>query len=104
MLFGGDKAGVSVCTTGPGDWHWSSVLPAGPAPADRRWHSATRLDNQLTMFGGTSLADGSELADLFWLTKAPDGSWSWGWPRSHTPYIRCGWQQLAWGAGDGVGH
>lgn len=88
VLLGGNKAGLSVCSLGSGDWRWNAVTPAGTAPPDRRYHSATMLDNQLTFFGGSSLADGSELADMFWLSRSNDGSWAWGWPSSHTPYVR----------------
>lgn len=87
VLFGGNRAGLNVCSLGSGDWRWSTVTPSGTAPSDRRYHSATMVDNQLTFFGGNSLADGSDVADMFWLTKMHDG-WSWGWPSSHTPYVR----------------
>lgn len=88
VLYGGDKSGPCVCSTGPGDWRWSNITPSGTAPPDRRFHSATVLGKHLTMFGGSSLADGNELADVFWLTRSADGSYTWGWPHSQTPYIR----------------
>jgi hypothetical protein len=89
VLLGGSSGGVAVCSTGPGGWRWSSVTPAGAAPADTRFHSATLLGSQLTVFGGSGLADGNELADMCWLLKGVDNSWSWGGPRSHAPYARC---------------
>lgn len=88
VLYGGDKSGVSVCSTGPTDWRWNSVTPSGTAPADRLSHSAATVDNQLVVFGGASLADGSDLADMFWLKKLHNGTWAWGCPKSHTPYAR----------------
>jgi hypothetical protein len=88
VLYGGDKSGVSVCTPGIGEWRWSSVTPSGTAPADRQLHSAVVVDGQAVVFGGASLADGSELADAFWLKKMQNGNWAWGCPKSHTPYVR----------------
>ena len=88
VLFGANKSGLNVCTISNGDWRWNAVVASGTAPPDRRFHSASAIGNQLTFFGGSSLADGNELADMFWLTKAADGSWAWGWPSSHTPYVR----------------
>jgi hypothetical protein len=88
VLFGGNKGGLSTCSLGSGDWRWNSVTASGTAPPDRRYHSAVMVENQLTFFGGSSLADGSELSDMFWLTQTHDGSWAWGWPSSHTPYVR----------------
>lgn len=88
VLFGGNKAGANVCALTDSDWHWSTVAASDAAPSDRRFHSAATVGKQLTFFGGSSLADGSELADMFWLTKAADGSWAWGWPSSQTPYVR----------------
>jgi hypothetical protein len=46
------------------------------------------VDGQAVVFGGSSLADGSELSDAFWLKKMQNGSWAWGCPKSHTPYVR----------------
>lgn len=88
VMFGGSKSGVNICSLGSGDWRWGSVNPSGTAPDDRRYHSASMVGGQLTFFGGSSLADGADLADMFWLSKAHDGSWAWGWPSSHTPYVR----------------
>lgn len=87
VLYGGDKSGVTICTPGIGEWRWTSVNPSGPAPADRLQHSMTVVDGQLVVFGGSSLEDDSELADMFALKKA-SGTWVWSCPKSHTPYVR----------------
>jgi hypothetical protein len=88
VMFGGSKGSLNVCSIGSSDWRWNAVSPSGTAPTDRRYHSAAMVGSQLTFFGGSSMADGNELADMFWLSKFHDGSWSWGWPSSHTPYVR----------------
>eukprot|EP00879_Flechtneria_rotunda_P017284 GHRR01018106.1.p1 GENE.GHRR01018106.1~~GHRR01018106.1.p1 ORF type:complete len:1124 (+),score=375.49 GHRR01018106.1:243-3374(+) len=87
VLYGGDTCGLVVCSTSPGEWRWSSVTPSGPAPGDRIQHSVIIVQNQLVLFGGASLSDGTELADMFWLKKT-QGGWAWGCPKSHTPYVR----------------
>lgn len=101
VLYGGNKAGFNTCSLGSGDWRWNSVTASGSAPPDRRYHSAVMVENQLTFFGGSSLADGSELSDMFWLMQTPDGSWAWGWPSSHTPYVRYVVGTRAWTTGIG---
>lgn len=88
VVYGGDKSGVSVCSTEGSDWRWSTVAPAGDAPADRRDHSCTVLGHEeLVIFGGVNLADQNELSDMYYLKKVGD-SWSWSHPAESRPYIR----------------
>lgn len=90
VLYGGDNSGITVCSVSSGDWKWTTATVSGASvPADRSQHSAMAVKDSMLVFGGSSLADGTELADLYWLKKQPDGSWTWSAPQSHTPYVRC---------------
>jgi dynein heavy chain len=89
VMYGGDSSGVAVCVTGAGEWKWSiPAIQGSVVPPDRSQHSAVLVKDQLVVFGGSSLTNGAELADMFWLKKQPNGSWAWGCPESHMPYIR----------------
>lgn len=87
VLYGGDKSGVSVCSTEGLDWRWTSVTVAGEAPPDRQQHSATVINDDVVIFGGINLATGNELNDLYYLRKTAEG-WSWSLPAESKPYIR----------------
>jgi dynein heavy chain len=94
VAYGGDKSGVAVCATAgdSGEWRWSSVAPEGDAPPDRTLHSATLVaGNELVVFGGTALADGSDLNDMYSLRKEGEGgagTWVWSHPAVSHPYTR----------------
>eukprot|EP00877_Chromochloris_zofingiensis_P015255 jgi/Chrzof1/9984/Cz04g22250.t1 len=88
VLYGGDNTGVSVCNINAADWKWNSVTTSGDVPGHRGNHSAVVVRDQMVVFGGSSLADSSELADMYWLKKQLNGSWTWGCPNTHTPYVR----------------
>ncbi len=77
-VYGGDKSGVAVCTTGSGDWRWSTGVDAGVVP-DRVNHAAVGTTSQVLVVGGTGLADNNELCDMCCLTRGPEG-WSWRRP------------------------
>jgi hypothetical protein len=87
-LPGGDKSGVAVCSTGAGDWRWSSAVEAGAVP-DRSMHAAASAAGQIVVVGGASLADGNELGDVACLARGPEG-WAWkgGWAGRRGP-ARC---------------
>lgn len=88
VLYGGDKSGVCVCTPGVTEWRWNSVIPTGSAPPDRLLHSMTVLGEQLVVFGGSSLEDGNDLADMYMLKKSSSG-WVWTCPRTHVKQAGC---------------
>jgi hypothetical protein len=92
VLYGGDQSGASSCTqvATSGEWRWTSIIPAGAAPVDRQAHAAAAIGSSMVVFGGAALSDGTELSDLFWLRKLPNGGWAWGCPNSQAPCIRCG--------------
>ncbi len=69
MLYGGDKSGVSVCSTEGGDWRWQTVATEGEMPPDRTLHTATVVGDSLVVFGGTGLADSNDLNDMYTLRK-----------------------------------
>ena len=90
VLYGGDKAGVSVCTTAEdSDWKWSAAAVSGDAPPSRTNHTSTILSSgdEVVVFGGVSMDSGNELNDLYYLSKNEDG-WSWSHPAESKPYIR----------------
>jgi len=89
VMYGGDKSGVFVCSTDGQDWKWSQVTASGGPPPDRSFHSSAVLSlEELALFGGVSVADGSDLNDLWYLKKQEDGSWSWSTPEASLPYTR----------------
>lgn len=68
VLFGGDKSGPYTLNTAAADWRWAPLpVPSGPPmPSDRTLHGAALYgDRKLVVFAGVSLADQSELADVW---------------------------------------
>jgi hypothetical protein len=78
LLFGGDKNGPYTLNTSAQDWRWAPVpLPDGrPKPPDRTLHGAALAGerreqdgvvckSKMVVFAGISLADQTELADVW---------------------------------------
>lgn len=89
VVYGGDKSGISVCSTEGADWKWSTAQAGGSVPADRTNHSATVLPSgEVVVFGGSGLMDNQDMNDMYYLRKADDGSWVWSTPSESRPYER----------------
>ncbi|KAK9817742.1 hypothetical protein WJX72_001478 [[Myrmecia] bisecta] len=87
VLYGGDKSGLSVCSTSGADWKWTNPPTTGKEPIARRLHSTTAVGNELVVFGGQSMEDNSELNDLCFLKKEGDG-YIWSAPTTAEGYLR----------------
>lgn len=88
VVYGGDKSGVSVCSTEGADWRWVNVTPQGEAPPDRTLHSCVITnDSAMVIFGGINLADQNDLNDMYMLRKEGD-TWIWSHPMESRPYMR----------------
>jgi dynein heavy chain, axonemal len=88
VLYGGDKSGLSVCNTEGADWKWSNPTAEGDVPLDRTLHACTvNASDEMVVFGGQNLNDGSDLAGVHFLSRNGDG-WVWHPALKDKPYAR----------------
>ena len=90
VLFGGDAGKPYVLNTTGTDWRWSAMsLPEGaPEPLPRTAHGACLTgSNEIVIFAGVSLADQTELSDVWKLSKQ-SGEWAWACAPASLPFKR----------------